>query len=199
MGAEEVNPKAQVPNPKLQLQDEHVRSVILEVGSWSLGVVTLRSLTPAQQTRLTALRRAAELLDSAFVVPGTNYRIGLDPIIGLIPMVGDLASPLFTIGLLWQAYDLGLPKVVQLRMIFNAAIDALIGAIPVAGDLFDFGWKSNQMNLALLERHAYEERRPGVADWLFVAAMIALLLAIAALPFVLAGWLLSWAASHAFR
>ena len=199
MGAEEVNPKAQVPNPKLQLQDEHVRSVILEVGSWSLGVVTLRSLTPAQQTRLTALRRAAELLDSAFVVPGTNYRIGLDPIIGLIPMVGDLASPLFTIGLLWQAYDLGLPKVVQLRMIFNAAIDALIGAIPVAGDLFDFGWKSNQMNLALLERHAYEERRPGVADWLFVVAMIALLLAIAALPFVLAGWLLSWAASHAFR
>jgi hypothetical protein len=164
-----------------------------------LGVVRLRSLTPAQQTRLTALRRAAELLDSAFVVPGTNYRIGLDPIIGLIPMVGDLASPLFTIGLLWQAYDLSLPKVVQLRMIFNAAIDALIGAIPVAGDLFDFGWKSNQMNLALLERHAYEARRAGVADWLFVIAMIALLLAIAALPFVLAGWLLSWAASHAFR
>jgi len=164
-----------------------------------MGVVRIRSLTPAQQARLTALRRAAELLDSAFVVPGTNYRIGLDPIIGLIPMVGDLASPLFTIGLLWQTYDLGLPKVVQLRMIFNAAIDALIGAIPVAGDLFDFGWKSNQMNLALLERHAYEEHRAGVADWLFVIAMIALLLAIAALPFVLAGWLLSWAASHAFR
>ena len=164
-----------------------------------MGVVRLRSLTPAQQTRLAALRRAAELLDSAFVVPGTNYRIGLDPIIGLIPIVGDLASPLFTIALLWQAYDLTLPKVVQLRMIFNAAIDALVGAIPVAGDLFDFGWKSNQMNLALLERHAYEERRAGVADWLFVIAMIALLLAIAALPFVLAGWLLSWAASHAFR
>ena len=138
-----------------------------------MGVVRLRSLTPAQQTRLTALRRAAELLDSAFVVPGTNYRIGLDPIIGLVPIVGDLASPLFTIGLLWQAYDLSLPKVVQLRMIFNAAIDALVGAIPVAGDLFDFGWKSNEMNLALLERHAYEERHAGVADWLFVVAMIA--------------------------
>ena len=161
-----------------------------------MGVVRLRSLTPAQQTRLTALRRAAELLDSAFVVPGTNYRIGLDPIIGLIPIVGDLASPLFTIGLLWQAYDLSLPKVVQLRMIFNAAIDALVGAIPVAGDLFDFGWKSNEMNLALLERHAYEERHAGVADWLFVVAMIALLVAIAVLPFVLAGWLISWAVAH---
>lgn len=164
----------------------------MEVGSWALGVVRLRSLTRGQEQRLAALRRISELLDSAFVVPGTNYRIGLDPIIGLIPMVGDLASPLFTIGLIWQAYDLAIPKVVQLRMIFNAAIDAVVGAIPFLGDLFDFGWKANQWNLALLERHAYEERHPAVGDWLFVVAMIALLVVIAAVPFVLAGWLLSW-------
>ena len=138
----------------------------------------------------------AELLDSAFVVPGTNYRIGLDPIIGLIPIVGDLASPIFTIALLWQAHDLGIPKVVQLRMIFNAAIDALVGSIPVAGDLFDFAWKSNQWNLALLELHAYEERHAAMADWVFVLAMTALLLAIAATPFVLAGLLVSWLAAH---
>ncbi|HEY3157876.1 MAG TPA: DUF4112 domain-containing protein [Vicinamibacterales bacterium] len=163
-----------------------------------MGVVRLRSLTPAQQARLAGIRRIAELLDSAFVIPGTSYRIGLDPIIGLIPMVGDLASPIFTIGLLWQAYDLGIPKVVQLRMIFNAAIDALIGAIPVAGDLFDFAWKSNQWNLALLELHAYEERHPAVGDWVFVLAMMTLLLAIAALPFLLAGWALSWLAVHLF-
>jgi len=163
-----------------------------------MGVVRLRSLTPAQQARLAGIRRIAELLDSAFVVPGTNYRIGLDPIIGLIPMIGDLASPLFTIGLLWQAYDLGIPKVVQLRMIFNAAIDALIGAVPVAGDLFDFAWKSNQWNLELLELHAYEERHAAVGDWVFVLAMIVLLIAIAALPFLLAGWALSWLAVHLF-
>lgn len=163
-----------------------------------MGVVRLRSLTPAQQARLATIRRIAELLDSAFVIPGTSYRIGLDPIIGLIPMVGDLASPIFTIGLLWQAYDLGIPKVVQLRMMFNAAIDALIGAIPVAGDLFDFAWKSNQWNLALLELHAYEERHPAVGDWVFVLAMMTLLLAIAALPFLLAGWALSWLAVHLF-
>lgn len=163
-----------------------------------MGVVRLRSLTQAQQTRLAATRRIAELLDSAFVVPGTNYRIGLDPIIGLIPMVGDLASPLFTIGLLWQAYDLGIPKVVQLRMIFNAAVDALVGAVPLAGDLFDFAWKSNQWNLALLELHAYEERHAAMGDWLFVLAMIALLLAIAALPFILAGLALSWLGARLF-
>jgi hypothetical protein len=148
--------------------------------------------------RLAALRRVSGLLDSAFVVPGTNYRIGLDPIIGLIPMVGDLATPIFTIGLLWHACDLGIPKVVQLRMIFNAGIDALTGAIPVAGDLFDFVWKANQMNLALLERHAYEERHAAIGDWLFVVMMIALLLTIAALPFVLAGWLIAWVAARVF-
>ena len=161
-----------------------------------MGVVRLRSLTRGQQQRLAALRRISELLDSAFVVPGTSYRIGLDPIIGLIPMVGDLASPIFTIGLIWQAYDLHIPRVVRLRMIFNAAIDGLVGAIPFVGDLFDFGWKANQRNLALLERYAYEERRAAVGDWLFVVAMIALLVAIAAVPFILAGWLLSWVGAH---
>ena len=156
-----------------------------------MGVSRLRSLTGAQEQRLTALRNISELLDSAFVVPGTTYRIGLDPIIGLVPILGDLASPLFTIGVLWQGRDLGIPKVIQLRMIFNAAIDALIGAIPLVGDLFDFAWKSNKMNLALLERHAYEEHRASAGDWLFVVAMILLVVLIAAVPFILAGWLIA--------
>jgi hypothetical protein len=156
-----------------------------------LGVVRLRSLTPAQEIRLKALRHVAELLDAAFVLPGTSYRFGLDPIIGLVPLVGDLASPIFTIAVLWQGRDLGIPKIVQLRMIFNAAIDGLIGAIPVAGDFFDFAWKSSQMNLALLERHAWEEHPPSAGDWLFVVAMILLVVLIAAIPFVVAAWLIA--------
>jgi hypothetical protein len=163
-----------------------------------VGVVRLRSLTRGQEQRLAALRRIAELLDSAFLVPGTNYRIGLDPIIGLIPMIGDLASPVFTIGLLWQAYDLGIPKVVQLHMIFNAGIDALVGAVPFVGDLFDFGWKANEWNLALLELHAYEERHAAAGDWIFVIGMIVVLLAIAVLPFFLAGMLISWLGARLF-
>jgi hypothetical protein len=158
--------------------------------------VPLRPLTQGQQARLLALRHVAELLDSAFVVPGTTYRIGLDPIIGLIPWIGDLVSPLFTIALLWQARDVRVPKVVLLRMIFNAAIDAIVGTIPIAGDLFDFGWKANQWNLALLERHAYEERRASAGDWIFVLAMIAIVVVLAAVPFILAVWLVSWAAGH---
>jgi|SRR5262245_6606177 len=161
--------------------------------------VRLRPLTQGQQARLVALRRVAELMDSAFVLPGTTYRIGLDPIIGLVPWIGDLVSPLFTVALLWQARDVRIPKVALARMIFNAAVDAIIGAIPLAGDLFDFGWKANQRNMALLERHAYEEHPASVGDWVFVLAMIAIVIVLAAVPFLVAGWLISWAAGAVSR
>jgi hypothetical protein len=141
--------------------------------------------------RLEALRHVSRLLDSAFVVPGTTYRIGLDPILGLVPGLGDLASPVFAAIMLWQSRDFGLPRVVQLRMLFNVAIDALVGLLPVVGDIFDFAWKANDKNLVLLERHAYEERRPTAGDWLFVTGLIALLVVIAAIPFLLAGWLIA--------
>ena len=152
-------------------------------------VTRLRPLSPAQRQRLEALRGVARLLDSAFEIPGLRVRIGLDPIAGLLPGIGDLVSPLFTIGILWQSRDLTLPRVVQLRMLLNVLIDTVLGTVPVAGDLFDVAWKANDRNYALLERHALEERPPSRGDWLFVLAMIGLLLAIAALPFLVIGWL----------
>jgi len=133
----------------------------------------------------------AQLLDSAFVLPGTGWRVGLDPIVGLVPVIGDLISPLFTAGILWEARELGIPKVVQLRMIFNVALDALLGLVPVVGDLFDFAWKANNRNMALLERHAIEEHRASAGDWLFVILMIAVVIGVAALPLLVAGWLFS--------
>jgi hypothetical protein len=154
-------------------------------------VTRLRRLSAAQEQRLELIRRVSQLLDSAMVVPGTSFRFGLDPILGLLPGLGDLVSPLFTIGVIWQARDLGIPRVVQLRMIFNVAIDTLLGMVPLAGDLFDFAWKSNIMNLALLERHAYEEHPPSTGDWVFVSVAIALLLALAVTPFLLLGWLMT--------
>lgn len=158
-----------------------------------------RPLTAGQEQRLKALKHLSRLLDSAFVLPGTEIRIGLDPILGLVPGLGDLVSPLFAIAMLWQGRDLGIPRVVQFRMIFNVAIDALVGMLPIAGDIFDFAWKANDRNYALLERHAYEHRRPTAGDWLFVAGLIALLLVIAAVPFLLAGWLIKGVGSHLFR
>jgi hypothetical protein len=151
-------------------------------------VTRLRRLTPGQEQRLELLRRIARTLDSAVPVPGTSFRFGLDPILGLIPGVGDLVSPLFTLGIFFQARDLRVPRVVQLRMIFNVAIDVLTGFVPIIGDLFDFAWKANNRNMGLLERHAYEEHEPSAGDWAFVAICVALLVVIAAVPFLLLGW-----------
>ena len=148
-------------------------------------------LTPVQLQRLEALRRVTRLLDTAIVVPGTAFRIGLDPILGLIPGLGDLVSPLFALAILWQARDLNVPRVVRLRMVVNVAIDALVGVLPFMGDVFDFVWKANAKNMALLERHATERRRASAGDWLFVAAIVAVLIATAVLPFLIAGWLLA--------
>ena len=151
----------------------------------------MRRLSARQTQGLDTLRKVAQLLDSAFVIPGTSYRVGLDPILGLFPGLGDLVSPLFTIGILWHARELAIPRVVLLRMIFNVAIDALLGAVPVVGDLFDFAWKANNMNMALLERHAHEERPAAAGDWLFVGALVALLVFVAIAPFVILGWLIA--------
>ena len=148
-------------------------------------------MTPGQTQRLAALRRIARLLDSAIPVPGTSVRFGLDPILGLIPGLGDLVSPLFTLGVIWQARDIGVPGVVLMRMIFNVAIDTIVGVVPLAGDLFDVAWKSNNRNIALLEQHAEEERPPSAGDWAVVILAVALLLIIAAVPVLLLGWMTS--------
>jgi len=154
-------------------------------------VARLRSLTPAQERGLAALRHVSRLLDSAFEIPGTSVRFGLDPIVGLIPGIGDLVSPIFTVAILVQACQLGVPKVVQARMLINAGLDALVGAVPLLGDLFDVAWKANDLNLALLERHAYEERRASPGDWAFVSLMIVLVLGLAVVPVLLLGWLVA--------
>jgi hypothetical protein len=152
-------------------------------------VTRIRQLTPAQSQRMEALRKISHLLDSAFLIPGTSFRIGLDPILGLVPWIGDLVSPLFTIAILWEARDLGVPRVVQMRMIFNVAIDALTGVVPVVGDLFDFAWKSNDMNLALLEEHAEYELPASRSDWAFVLLMTLLLVVVAVVPLLILAWL----------
>ncbi len=145
----------------------------------------------ADARTLAALRRWSVLLDSAFRVPGTSLTFGLDPLFGLIPVLGDLAAPLFTGLLLLHAVRLRIPKIVQLRMLMNAAIDFAIGIIPVVGDLFDFGWKANVRNLALLERHAAPGSRASAADWAFVGGVLLALVLAALAPLLLLVWLIA--------
>ena len=105
---------------------------------------------PAQVEHLRVLSR---LLDSAFVIPGTRYRFGLDALIGLVPGLGDAVSAVFSSYLVLQASRLGAPRSVLTRMIANIALDTLVGWVPILGDLFDVAWKSNVRNMALLEEH----------------------------------------------
>jgi len=85
-------------------------------------------------------------------VPGTGVRFGLDPILGLIPGLGDVAGAALSGYLVLLAARLGAPRVVVLRMVANVAVDSIVGSVPLLGDLFDVAWKSNTRNLALLER-----------------------------------------------
>lgn len=145
----------------------------------------------ADDRAVAALRKWSVLLDSAFRVPGTRVTFGLDPLLGLVPGFGDLTTPLFSALLLVHAVRLRIPRVVLLRMLINAAIDLGVGVIPVVGDFFDVGWKANVRNLALLERHARPGTEPGAGDWVFVLLVIVVLFALAAIPILVAAWLLS--------
>jgi hypothetical protein len=144
---------------------------------------------PPDPRGLDALRRWARIFDTAFRIPGTRITFGIDPILGLIPGLGDLASPIFSLFFIWHGVRLAVPKVVLARMALNVIIDAGVGAIPVVGDLFDVGWKANVWNLALLERHATPGRRPTSGDWLFVILCGMVVLFVALVPILLLAWL----------
>lgn len=141
--------------------------------------------------RLPDLRRYAVLLDKAFRIPGTNIRFGLDPIAGLIPGLGDLASPVFAGLLIFEGARLRVPRIILMRMAVNALADAVIGAIPLVGIAGDVFFRANTRNLALLERHAVPGGRAATkADYWFVWTVLAALVIGVILIVVLAIWLL---------
>ena len=140
---------------------------------------------------LVALRKWAVLLDSAFRVPGTQLRFGLDPVVGLVPGAGDLVTGFFSVMILLHSVRLRVPKVVIARMVLNTGADLLVGAVPLLGDLFDAGFKANLRNLRLLERHAVPGVRPSTGDYVFVGLCLALLLVAAVTPIIVLWWLLA--------
>ncbi len=102
------------------------------------------------RTRIYGLEK---LLERAFVIPGTRIPVGMDTIVGLVPVAGDVITGLMGLYLVWEARNVGASRWLQARMLANVGIDTAVGAIPIAGDLFDFVFKSNSKNLRLLKRH----------------------------------------------
>ncbi len=122
----------------------------------------------AKNNRIKRLERLAWFLDSAIPIPGIEARVGFDPLIGLLPGVGDSLGALFSSYILLAAARLGAPRAVLLKMAFNISVDAVIGAVPVLGDLFDFAWKANQRNVNLLGAYLDQPRKTVVTSRFFV-------------------------------
>ena len=127
---------------------------------------------------LRRVRAVATVLDDAIRIPGTNIRFGIDPLVGLVPGLGDLLGGAASAYIILEAARAGAPATVLLRMAANVGIDTLVGALPVVGDLFDFAWKSNARNVRLLTRHVEapaETRRASAALLISIFVVLALL------------------------
>ncbi|MGH7871680.1 MAG: DUF4112 domain-containing protein [Candidatus Binatia bacterium] len=158
------------------------------------GPAAVRSLPRSgDANRLLFVRFLADLLDQRFTIPGTSVRVGLDPILGLIPGIGDALANIAGSAILVVAAQLSVPKIILVRMGLNLAANTLIGAIPIFGDIFSIWFRSNVKNANLLERYAASEtQRAGLKDWLFVAGIISTVL-LAGFGIVMAiAWLLGW-------
>jgi hypothetical protein len=109
--------------------------------------------------RIARLDALATLLDTAFVVPGTNVRFGVDALLGLVPGIGDAITTAMSLYIVKEARALGAPRWLVARMLGNVAIDGLVGAVPLMGDVFDVAFRANRRNLALLQKHLANEPR----------------------------------------
>jgi hypothetical protein len=110
-----------------------------------------------RQERIARIEALAALLDTAFIIPGTNLRFGFDVLVGLVPGIGDALTTALSLWLVREAHALGAPRHLIARMLGNIAIDGVVGAVPFLGDAFDLVWKSNRRNLYLLRRHIERE------------------------------------------
>jgi hypothetical protein len=146
--------------------------------------------------RLERLRRLGYVLDNSIPIPGTNFRIGLEAIVGLVPGVGDLVGGGFSIYLILEAARMGAPASLLARMGWNLLVDVVVGAVPFLGDLFDAGFKANLRNLALLDRHVQGPVQSRRASRRFVAVLVALLLLAVLGAVALAGFLVQLAFSR---
>jgi len=156
--------------------------------------VVNRAATPATldtDERLRWVERVARLMDSQFRLPGTRFRFGLDPLLGLVPIVGDLSTTAVSVVLLLTMVRYGASGAVVVRMALNILLDTVIGAIPLIGNVFDFAYKSNERNVALLRRHYAEGRHSGSGKGLVALVLLGFLVV-----FGLVAWgsiaLLSW-------
>ncbi len=119
---------------------------------------------PARRAELERLTRYAHWLDASLGIPGTRLRLGVDALLGLVPVAGDWAGVLLSSFIVYRAVRLGVSRKTLLRMLFNLGLEGTIGAIPLVGDAFDVWFRANQRNVALLERDGSSAPAPGAPE-----------------------------------
>lgn len=145
----------------------------------------------ARQEEVERVGAVVRWLDDAVRIPGTRFGVGLDAVLGMfVPVVGDVITGAVALSVVVAAMRRGVPTVVLARMLLNIGVDVVGGLVPVVGDAFDFVWRSNTRNLALLERHQNElEPRARTRDYAIVGAAVATVAAGIAAPLMALWWL----------
>jgi hypothetical protein len=118
------------------------------------------------------IKLVSRLLDTVFVIPGTRIRFGIEPLIGLIPILGDQVTALISAALLYRSVQHRLPKIALVRMALNILINAVVGMVPLLGDLFVLWYKPNIRNYKILQRFAGQSGAVTTGDWMFVSILI---------------------------
>jgi heme/copper-type cytochrome/quinol oxidase subunit 3 len=146
------------------------------------------------------LRRVEDisrLLDSQFRIPGTSFRFGLDPILGLLPVAGDLSTFLISGSLVMTMARHGVSRKVVILMMMNVILDAIIGCIPIIGQIFDFTYKANDRNIKLLKKHYQEGKYQGTGNGIIITILLItliILIVIGYLMFKLLQYFYNWVA-----
>jgi hypothetical protein len=145
---------------------------------------------PRQVTSNEHLDYIAALLDDIFRIPGTKIRFGLDALIGWIPGIGDAMTGIASFLIVFASWRRGVPKITLVRMIANVLLDTMIGAIPVAGDIFHIVWKANRRNYRLLIREKEQPGSNSAKDWMFLSIILIAVVAAAGIPIAILIWIL---------
>jgi hypothetical protein len=135
---------------------------------------------PEEGKQLRWVRQLSTLLDSQFIIPGTNIRFGLDPLFSLIPILGDLATYVISGVLIYTMYQQGASRKVVIKMIMNSTFDAVLGTIPIVGTVFDVFYRSNERNLKLLREHYLEGKHQGSGNGLVLLILFVAIVIVAA-------------------
>ena len=137
-----------------------------------------KEIEEQNEEKLFRLKVLSNRLDEIIIIPGTKYKIGIDPIIGAIPIIGDLLGSIISIYIIYSGSKMGLSSRVVIKMGMNIGLDFVVGLIPIFGDIFDMGWKANKKNIELIEKNITPTSENNTLSNLIIATLTILILVV---------------------